>query len=120
MNVTLFIPHNIPSFKSLLQSKARLTFEFITWRVLSNHEIPYQALILQTKTSNKENYKNQKVKVTMLDDCHFCENDQIGAFPPAKEEWSPTTNPQHRDVKLAAGHYLGAVSVLRKRLPPTN
>ena len=32
-----------PSFKSPLQSKARLTFEFITWRVLSNREIPYQA-----------------------------------------------------------------------------
>ena len=41
-----------------LQSKACLTFEFITRRVLSNHEIPYQALISQNKTSNKENYEN--------------------------------------------------------------
>ena len=49
--------HN-PSFKSPLQSKARLTSEFITWRVLSNREIPYQALISQNKTSNKENYGN--------------------------------------------------------------
>ena len=40
------------------------------------------------------------------------------AFHPAEEEWSPTTNPQHRNDKLAAGHYLGAVSVLRKSLPP--
>ena len=82
----------------------------ITRRVLSNREIPYQALISQNKTSNKENYENWKVKVTTMDGCRFCKNVQIDAFHPAKEEWSPTTNPQHRDVKLAAGHYLGAVS----------
>ena len=51
---------NDPSFLSPLQSKAVLTFEFImiTRRVLSNREIPYQALISQNKTSNKENYEN--------------------------------------------------------------
>ena len=80
-SVTCSFPHN-PSFKSPLQSKARLTFEFITWRVLSNQEIPYQALIQLLKTSNKENYKIKKVKVTTLDSCCICKNVQNLRFSP--------------------------------------
>ena len=34
-------------------------------RVLSNHEISYQALISHRKTSNKKNNKSQKVRVTV-------------------------------------------------------
>ena len=57
-----------PSFLSPLQSKAVFTSEFISRaRVLSNHEIPYQALKSHIKTSKKENNKSQKVRVTMLD-----------------------------------------------------
>ena len=51
-------------------------------RVLSNREIPFQALISHHKTSNKENYKIEKVKVTTLDSCYFCKNVQILRFLP--------------------------------------
>ena len=40
---------------SPLQSKARFTFVFIR-RVLSNLEIPFQALMVNLKYTNKENY----------------------------------------------------------------
>ena len=43
---------------SSLQSKASLTSEFITRRVLSNQQIPYQALTNKTLNTNKENYKD--------------------------------------------------------------
>ena len=50
-----------PSVLSPLQPKAVLIFEFIkTRRVLSNREIPFQALKLNLKTTNKENYKSRK------------------------------------------------------------
>ena len=72
----------------------------------------------KTKQAIKKTTKIRKWKWRCWTVVVFAKNVQIGAFHPAKEGWSPTTNPQHRDGKLAAGHYLGAVSVLRKSLPP--
>ena len=72
----------------------------------------------KTKQAIKKTTKIRKWKWRCWTVVVFAKNVQIGAFHPAKEGWSPTTNPQHRDEKLAAGHYLGAVSVLRKSLPP--
>ena len=54
----------------------------------------------------------------MLKSCHFCKNIQILRFSSGRRNWSPTTPPQYQDSKLASGHYLGAVSALRKCLPP--
>ena len=51
----------IQSIFSPLQSKACLTFEFITTRVLSIQEDPYQALITKQSKRNKENYRKVKV-----------------------------------------------------------
>ena len=56
--VVVFQPSDISSL-SLLQSKARFTSEFIYLaRVLSNQQIPYQALTNKTLNTNKENYKD--------------------------------------------------------------
>ena len=51
----------IQSIFSPLQSKACLTFEFITRRVLSIQEDPYQALITKQSKRYKENYRKVKV-----------------------------------------------------------
>ena len=60
-----------PSFLSPLQSKAVLTFEFITIRrVLSNREIPFQALS-----------ENPNIKFTTVENCcHSCKKDWPSYF----------------------------------------
>ena len=56
---------------SPLQLRALFAFEFIgLGRVLSNLEIPFQALMVNLKYTNKENYR-RKVKVIQLETCCF-------------------------------------------------
>ena len=45
-----------------MQSKACLTFEFITTRVISIQKDPYQALITKHTNTYKENFRKVKVK----------------------------------------------------------
>ena len=73
-------------------------------RVLSNREIPFQALISHHKTSNKENYKNWKSESDDAGQLLLLQ--KYSNFYPAKDERSPTTNLEHRDTKLAAGQYM--------------
>ena len=54
----------------------------------------------------------------MLDDCCFCKIDQIGAFHPAKEEWSPTTNPQSPRWKTCSRPLSGGGLCTPKKPPP--
>ena len=76
-----------PSVLSPLQSKAVLIFEFIkTRRVLSNRKIPFQALKLNLKTTNKENYKSRKWKFCRWKLVAFAKDVQTQVFHPA-ENW---------------------------------
>ena len=69
-NIYIHLANMISNLSPLL-SKALFTSEFIwLWRVLSNHEIPFQALMVNLKTTNKENYR-RKAKVICLENSCF-------------------------------------------------
>ena len=94
-----------------------LLLNLLLWRVLSNREIPCQALISQHKTHNKENYEIRKWKWRRWTVVAFAKMFKLSLFTRPRKN-GPRPPIHNTDVKLAAGHNLGAVSVLRESLPP--